>query len=87
MTRYLSELAYKRKAVIVASYFPRHHSSRSTFLESVLFGRATTLIKLKVKLKEFRGVFKFVLEDHPNLKLFAIDFPSNAVTINIFMED
>jgi hypothetical protein len=83
MTRYLSELAYKRKAVIVASYFPRHHSSRSTFLESVLLGRATTLIKLK----EFRGVFKFVLEDHPNLKLFAIDFPSNAITINIFMED
>jgi hypothetical protein len=83
MAKYLSELAYTRKAVIVASCFPRHHSKISMFLESVLFGRATTLIKLK----EFRGVLKFLLEDHPNLKPFAIDFPSNSVTIDMFMED
>jgi hypothetical protein len=83
MTRYLSELASKRRAVIVASCFPRRYSSRSTFLESVLLGRATTLITLK----ELRGVVKFVLEDHPTLKPVAIDFPSTLVTIDTFMED
>jgi hypothetical protein len=41
MTRYLSELASKRRATIVASCFPRRYSGRSTFLESVLFGRVT----------------------------------------------
>ena len=83
MTGYLSELASKRKAIIVASCFPRHYSSRSTFLESALFGRATTLIKLK----ELRGVLKFVLEDHSDLKPFTVDFPSSAVTMDMFMED
>jgi len=82
MAHYLSDLASKRRAVVVASYFPRPYSSRSLFLESVLFGRATTVIGLK----ESRGVLKFVLEDHPSLKPFTIDFPSNAVTIDTFME-
>ena len=83
MAQYLAELASKRRAVIVASCFPRRYSGRSAFLESVLVGRATTLIKLK----ELRGVLKFVLEDHPSLKPFTIDFPSNAVTIDMFVED
>lgn len=83
MIRYLSELASKRRTIVVASCFPRRHSSRSTFLESVLFGRATTLIKIE----ELRGVLKFVLGNHPSLKPFTIGFPSNAVTIDMFMED
>ncbi len=80
---YLSKLASERGTTVVASCFPRRHSSRSMFLETVLFGRATTLIKLK----ELRGVLKFVLESHPSLEPFSIDFPSNAVTIDMFMED
>ena len=82
MTQYLSDLASRRRAFIVASYFPRPYSSRSLFLESVLFGRATTVIGLK----ESRGVLKFILEHHPSIKPFAIDLPSNAVTIDMFME-
>lgn len=82
MTRYLSELASKRRAVVVASYFPRPYSIRSHFLESVLYGQADTVVGLK----ESRGVLKFVLESHPSVEPFSIDFPSNAVTIDMFME-
>jgi len=82
MTQYLSDLATRRRAIIIASYLPRLYSSRSFFLESVLFGRATTLIGVK----KLRGVLKFVLQNHPSVKPFAIDFPSNAVTMDMFME-
>ena len=82
MTQYLSEVASRRRAVVVASYFPRPYSSRNLFLESVLLARASTVIRFK----EFRSGFKFVLEDHATIKPFAIDFPSNAVTMEMFME-
>lgn len=82
MTQYISEVASRRRTVIVASYFPRPYSSRSLFLKSVLFGRASTVIGLK----KFRGVLKFILEKNPSIKPFATDFPSNSVTMDMFME-
>lgn len=82
MTRHLSELASRRKCIVVASYFPRRFS-RSLFLESVLFGMASTLIELKTS----KGVLKFVLENHSSIEPFSVDFPSNAVTIDMFTED
>jgi len=82
MTQYLLELATRRRAIVVASYFPRPYTSRNLFLESVLLARASTVIRFK----ESRGGFKFALEDHPNIKPFVIDFPSNAVTIDMFAE-
>jgi hypothetical protein len=82
MIQHLLDLASRRRAVIVASYFPRRYSSRSLFLESVLLGRANIVIGLK----ESRGVLKLALEKHPSIKPFAVDFPSNAVTIDRFME-
>jgi len=82
MTQHLSEVASRRRAIIIASHFPRPYSNRSPFLESVLFGRASTVIRLK----EAKGVLKFALESHPSVKPFAIDFPSNAVTMDMFME-
>jgi len=82
MTQYLSELATRRRAMVVASYFPRPYYSRNLFLESVLLGRATTVIRFK----ESKGGFKFALEDHPNIKPFVADFSSNAVTIDMFAE-
>jgi len=82
MTQYLSDLASRRRAVIVASYFPRRYSTRSLFLESVLLERAGTVIRFK----ESRSGFKLALEKHPSIKPFAIDFPSNAVTMDMFME-
>ena len=82
MVQFLLELASRRRAIVVASCFPRRYSSRSLFLESVLFGRANTVIGFK----ESRGVLKFVLERHPSVTPFAVDFPSNAVTMDMFME-
>jgi len=82
MTQYLLDLASRRRAVVVASYVPRPYSSRNLFLESVLFGRASTVLRFK----ESKGGFKFALEDHPNIKPFTVDFPSNAVTMDMFVE-
>jgi len=82
MTQHFSNIASRRRAVIIASYFQRPRSSRGLFLGSVLLGRASTVIRLK----ESRGVLKFFLEDHPSIKPFAIDLPSNAVTMDMFME-
>ena len=82
ITRYLLEVASRRRAVVVASYFPRLYSSRSFFLETVLLGRASTVISFK----EYTGGLKFVLEDHPRVKPFTIDLPSNPVTMDRFIE-
>ncbi len=82
MTQYLVNLASRRRAVVVASYVPRPYSSRNFFLESVLFGRASTVLGFKGS----KAGFKFALEDHPNIKPFTVDFPSNAVTMDMFVE-
>ena len=82
MTQYLSDLASRRRAVVVASYFPRPYSSRNLFLESVLLARASTVIRFK----ESSGGLKFVLEEHPSVKPSTVDFPSNSVTMDMFME-
>ncbi|MFQ6064109.1 MAG: hypothetical protein ACE5L6_01400 [Candidatus Bathyarchaeia archaeon] len=83
MCWYLSELASKRRAVVVASYFPRPYSSRNSFLESLLLERASTVIRFK----ESKGGFKFTLEDHSSIKPFAVDVLSNTITIDMFAED
>lgn len=82
MTHYLSDLASRRRVVIVASYFPRPYSSRSLFLEAVLLARTSTVIRFK----EFGGGFKFVLEDHPSIKPSTIDFSCSSVTMDMFTE-
>jgi hypothetical protein len=82
MARYLSDLASKRQVIVVVSCFPRSYSSRSLFLETALFGSASTVIELK----QSRSVSKFTLEHHLSSKSFVIDFLSNAVTIDMFEE-
>ena len=82
MMRYLSELASNRQVIVVASYFPRGYFSRSLFFDAVLFGRA----KVVVSLKKSKDVLKFILEHHPNIRPFAVDFPSNSATMDMFME-
>jgi hypothetical protein len=82
MIQHLLDLASRRRVIIVASYFPRRYSSRSLFLESVLLGRARVLLGVK----RSRGSLKLALEKHPSIKPFTVDFPSNAVTMDMFME-
>ena len=79
---YLSDLATRRNVIVVASCFPFWHSRRRVFLESVLFGRASTVIRVK----ELKGRLQFALESHPLLKPFTIDILPNAVTLEKFVE-
>ncbi len=80
MIRFLSDLASRRRIVVVASYFPRLHSGRNLFLEAVLLAKARPVIRFK----KSRGGFKFVWEDHPDIKQSNLVFPSNLVTMDMF---
>ncbi len=82
MTQHLLDLASNRRTVVVASYFPRPYLSRNIFLESALLSRATTVIRFK----KSKGDFKFVLEEHPNIKSSTVNFSSNGVTMDRFIE-
>jgi len=83
MAHHLSEIASGRRAVIVTSYTPRPYSSESLFLESILLGRASIVIRFN----ESQCGLKFTLEEHPNIKPYSLDVPSNAVTMDMFVED
>lgn len=82
MTQHLLNLASRRQVIVVTSYFPRVYSNRSVFLELVLYGKACTIIGLK----KSKGVLKLVLERHSGIEPFVMDFPSNGVTMDMFME-
>jgi len=79
---YLSDLVKKRDVIIVASCFPYWYSRRRVFLESVLFGRAGTVIKVN----ESKSKLQFTVESHALLKPFTIDILPNAVTLERFVE-
>ncbi|MDH5787667.1 MAG: hypothetical protein OEZ40_05190 [Candidatus Bathyarchaeota archaeon] len=78
----LSEIATNKKTIVLASYQPERRSRRGLFFEAVLFGKSNILIKFKRSGK----VSSFVLEDHPNVKPFSIDFPTDYTTLTEFME-
>lgn len=79
---FLANLASEKKIIVLATCIPRSYSMRSLFLDSVLMSRASTLIAIK----ERKAGLKFCLEKHPRIKPFTLDFPSNAVTIDMFVE-
>ncbi|UCE44425.1 MAG: hypothetical protein JSV57_02815 [Candidatus Bathyarchaeota archaeon] len=83
LSHHLLEVASRRRAVVVASYLTRPYSSRSLFLESVLLGRAGTVMRFQ---ESTRGL-RCTLEEHQNIKSFSIDLLSDAVTMDIFTED
>ena len=78
----LENIANERKAIVVASYGRRRGSSRSLFLETVLYGRASTVLSFK----QSRGVLKFSLESHPRLKPFTVELRGNETRLTDFME-
>ncbi|MEM3765838.1 MAG: hypothetical protein QXU46_02280 [Candidatus Bathyarchaeia archaeon] len=78
----LSDMASKKNAIILVTYYPERRSKRGLFFETVLFGRSNVVVKF-----ERRGkVLSFVLQDHPHIKPFSIDFPSNEVPLTKYME-
>ena len=79
---YLSELVTKRKVIVVVSFFPSEQSRRRVFLESVLLGRASTVVIVQ----KSKGTVQFSLEKHPLLQSFVIDIEPNAATLERFVE-
>lgn len=69
----LSEIASEKQTVVIVSYFPRSRSGQSLFFEAALFGRSNVLIKLKRN----RQVVSVILEDHPCIRPFRMDFTAD----------
>lgn len=78
----LSEIAANKQTIVIASYFPERKSKRGLFFEAVLFGRSNILVRFQRKGK----VVSFILEDHPRVKPFSIDFPTDHASLTDFME-
>ena len=78
----LSDIANNKNCIVLATYRPDKRSKLGLFFEAVLFGRSNVLVKF-----ERRGkTLSFVLQDHPRLKPFRVDFPSDDVPLTSFME-
>jgi len=78
----LSEIAARKRAVVVATYFPERKSKQGLFFEAVLFGKSNVLVRFK----KTGTALSFVLEDHPRVKQFTIDFPTDYAPLTAFME-
>lgn len=79
----LSEIAARKKSIVVVSYFTEKASRRSVFFEAVLHCRSNVLVKLRKRGK----ILRFTLESHPRIKSFSLDLPTNDyVQLTDFME-
>ncbi len=78
----LSEVAAKKRAIVLATYYPYRRSRRGLFYEAVLYGRSNVLAKFERKGKTLR----FVLVNHPRIKPFSMDFPTDEVSLTNYME-
>ncbi|MEM3551345.1 MAG: hypothetical protein QXN87_09155 [Candidatus Bathyarchaeia archaeon] len=73
----LSDIASKKKTVVLATYHSDGRSRRSLFLEAVLFGRCNVLIKFERKGR----LLRLALQDHPHIKPFTLDLTlDNSLT-------
>jgi len=79
----LSEIAAKKKSIVVTSYFPERKSKPGVFFEAVLFGRSNISAKFRKRGK----IVSFVLEDHPHVSPFSMDLPTaDYIPLTDFME-
>jgi len=79
----LSDIAAKKQVIVLATYYPERRSKRGLFFDAVLFGRSNVIVKF-----ERRGgkILSFVLQDHPRIKPFSIDFPTDDVPLTNYVE-
>jgi RecA/RadA recombinase len=78
----LSDIAANKQTAIVATYSPDRRSKSGVFFEAVLFGRSNILIRFKRKGK----ILTFILEDHPHVKPFSMEFPPDYTTLRDFLD-
>jgi len=78
----LSEVATKRQMIVIATYFPEEKSRQSLFFETILFGKCTVLVRLRRKDK----LLNFILEKHPHIKPFDMNFNVGTASSVAVME-
>jgi len=78
----LSEIAERKPVIVITSYYPERRSRQGLFLEAVLFGKSNVLLRFKKR----GGVLSFILEDHPRIRNFSMDFPTDYTQLTAFME-
>lgn len=78
----LAEISKNKQKIILATYHPDRSSRRGVFFEAALFGQITILIKFERKNK----IFRFALQDHPRIKPFELEIPTEDLPLTNFME-
>jgi hypothetical protein len=78
----LSEIAERKQAIVLVTYYPERRSKRGLFFEAALFGRSNVVVKFERR----SGALRFVLQKHPQIKPFSIDFPTDDVALTNYME-
>lgn len=77
----LAEIAKKPK-IVLATYTPDRSSRRGIFFDAALFGQINTLVKFERKNK----ILRFALQDHPKIRPFEIEIPTENLLLTKFME-
>ena len=78
----LSEIASKKSRIVLATFTPDKSSRRGVFFEAALLGRSNVLIRFDRRGKMLR----FSLLDHPKVKPFSLEIPTEDVPLTEFME-
>lgn len=73
----LWEVATRRQAIVVATYFPGRKSKQGLFFEAILFGRSNVLARFKRE----GQILSFVLADHPRVRPFSVDLPTECAPL------
>jgi len=78
----LADVAKGRRKIILATYRPDRSSRRGVFFEAVLCGQIDALIRFERKY----NILKFALLNHPRVKPFELEVPTENMLLTSFME-
>jgi hypothetical protein len=78
----LSAIAANKQAIVIVSYLPGKKSKRGLFFDTVLFAKSNVSIRFDTTGK----ILTFNLEDHPRVKPFSMDLPTDYTQLTAFME-
>jgi hypothetical protein len=83
LTLQLSRIARESQAIVVATYLPRHPSTRGSFFKATACGRADVVFSVK----RSKRSQQFILEKHPLFTLGRTCFPTENHPLTKFMGD
>jgi len=78
----LAETSKKRQKIILATYHPDRSSKRGVFFDAALFSQTSIIIKFDRKNK----IWRFALQDHPKIKPFELEIPTENLLLTKFLE-